>query len=77
MKAIKFVQWSSSIAIVLIVLWILVIATMAILVKDDPTIVIAGIVKIGGLLAIFVTPEKVAAFFGPVLKRKQENGGGG
>ena len=33
---------------------------------------IAEIAKIGGVIILFVGPEKAAAFFGPVLKRKQE-----
>jgi len=71
MKAIKFVQWSSSIAIALIVVWTIGFATWGIVTKDDPARIIAGIAKIDTVLALFVAPEKASAFFGPALKRKQ------
>lgn len=74
MRVIKFVQWMSSIAIALIILWTVGFATWAIVTKADPTMVIGAIVKVDTVLAIFVAPEKAAAFFGPVLKRKQLRG---
>lgn len=72
MKAIKFVQWSSSILLVLTVLWLLVLPIIA-AVFDLP-LTVAEIAKIGGVVVLFVGPEKAAAFFGPVLKRKQNGG---
>lgn len=74
MKPIKFVQWSSSVAIALIVVWTISFATWGIITKDDPATIIAGIAKIDTVLALFVAPEKAAAFFGPALKRKQSGG---
>lgn len=70
MKSIKFIQWSSSILLVLSVLWILTMSTLSAFIVLK--IGIAEIAKIGGVIILFVGPEKAAAFFGPVLKRKQE-----
>jgi len=74
MKPIRFVQWSSSVSIALIVIWSIGFTTWGIITKEDPTKIIAGIAKIDTVLALFVAPEKAAAFFGPALKRKQSGG---
>ena len=65
MKAIKFVQWQSSILIGLVVL-----SGLACLFFDWATV--GDWVSFAGIAALFVAPEKVVAFFGPALKRKQQ-----
>lgn len=66
MKAIKFVQWQSSILIGLVVLsGFICLFTKAATVQDW--------ISFAGMAALFIAPEKIAAFFGPVIKRKQEN----
>ncbi len=65
MKAIKFVQWQSSILIGLVIL-----AGLACLFFQWATV--ADWVSFAGIAAMFIAPEKVVAFFGPVLKRKQQ-----
>lgn len=72
MKAIKFVQWSSSILLVITVLWLLFLPVVAAV--WDLEITVGEIAKIGGVVVLFIGPEKAAAFFGPVLKRKQNGG---
>ena len=72
MKPIRFVQWSSSILLVLTVLWLLALPVIAAVLELPLTV--AEIAKIGGVVVLFVGPEKLAAFFGPVLKRKQTGG---
>ena len=70
-RVIKFVQWQSSILIGLIVL-----AGFLCLFTKIGTIGDWG--TFAAIAATFVAPEKVVAFFGPVLKRKQaakQNGG--
>lgn len=71
----EFIKWSSSVLIVLIVVWSIGLATYAIFCTDDPTVIISGIVKIDGIMLLFVLPEKGSAFFGGVVKRKQLKGG--
>jgi len=71
MKAIKLVQFGSTVAI-LVTITFLLIAGGIILFSTSPER-IGQLVALAGAIAIFLTPEKVAAFFGPVLKRKQEN----
>ena len=66
MKAIKFVQWQSSILIGLVILsGFLCLFTKAATMSDW--------ISFAGIAALFIAPEKVVAFFGPVLKRRQEN----
>ena len=67
MKAIKFVQWSSSISICVVVA-----SGLLCLFTDAATV--AQWTSFAGVAALFIAPEKLAAFFGPVLKRKQEGG---
>ena len=69
MKAIKFVQWQSSILIGMVV-----VAGLVCLFTDLAEV--SAWTSFGGIAALFIAPEKVVAFFGPVLKRRQENGGG-
>lgn len=65
MRAIKFVQWQSSILIGAVVLAGLVcLFTSIATVAEWTSFAVAA--------AMFIAPEKVVAFFGPVLKRKQE-----
>lgn len=67
MRAIKFVQWQSSILIGLVVLsGLLCLFTKVATVQEWVSFATAA--------ALFVAPEKAVAFFGPVLKRKQQNG---
>jgi hypothetical protein len=32
---------------------------------------VTDVTKMGGIIILFVGPEKAAAFFGPVIKRRQ------
>jgi len=65
MKAIKFVQWQSSILIGLVILsGFVCLFTKAATMSDW--------ISFAGIAALFIAPEKVVAFFGPVLKRRQE-----
>ena len=66
MKAIKFVQWQSSILIGLVILSGFICLFTKIATVSEWT-------SFAGIAALFVAPEKAVAFFGPVLKRKQEN----
>ena len=66
MKAIKFVQWQSSILIGLVIL-----SGFVCLFTNFATI--GEWTSFAGIAALFIAPEKVVAFFGPVLKRRQEN----
>ena len=70
MKPIRFIQWSSSILLVMTVLWTIGISTVVIF--TNTTVTLAEIAKIAGVVLLFVLPEKGSAFFGPVLKRRQE-----
>ena len=65
MKAIKFVQWQSSILIGLVIL-------SGFLCLFTKIATIGEWTSFAGIAALFIAPEKVAAFFGPVLKRRQE-----
>ena len=69
LKSIKFVQWSSSILLVITVIWTLGMGTLSMFIDG---MVVGDVVKISGAVLLFVGPEKAAAFFGPVLKRKKE-----
>jgi hypothetical protein len=55
---------------VLTVLWIIGMSTLIVFIESKVTL--AEIAKIGGVILLFVLPEKGSAFFGPVLKRRQE-----
>jgi hypothetical protein len=65
MRVIKFVQWQSSIAIGVIV----VLGILHLILWPDR---LQNWVQFATTSVLFVGPEKLAAFFGPVLKRKQE-----
>jgi hypothetical protein len=65
MKAIKFVQWSSSISICIVIF-------AGLLCLFTRVATVAEWTSFAGVAALFIAPEKVVAFFGPVLKRKQE-----
>lgn len=65
MKAIKFVQWSSSISICLVIIaGLLCLFTSLATVSEWSSFAVVA--------AMFIAPEKVAAFFGNIIKRKQE-----
>lgn len=66
MKAIKFVQWHSSILIGLVILSGLICLFTKIATVGEWS-------SFAAIAALFIGPEKVVAFFGPVMKRKQEN----
>ena len=66
MKAIKFVQWQSSILIGVVIL-----AGLACLFFKWATV--SDWVTFAGIAAMFIAPEKVVAFFGPALKRRQQS----
>ena len=71
MKAIKLVQYGSTVGILVTVAFLL-IAGALILFSSSPER-IGQLVALAGAIAIFLAPEKLAAFWGPVLKRNQEN----
>ena len=69
MKAIKLVQYGSTIGILVTVAFLLIAGGLIIFSKTPERI--GQLVALAGAIAIFLAPEKLAAFFGPVLKRKQ------
>ncbi len=69
MKAIKLVQFGSTIGILVTVAFLLIAGGLIIFSKTPDRI--SQLVALAGAIAIFLAPEKLAAFFGPVLKRKQ------
>lgn len=68
-RAIKFIQWGSAVAVLTIVAFLLV--TGAIIMFADTRATMDQLVKWAGIVAIFVGPEVLAAFFGNYLKRRQ------
>ncbi len=69
MKAIKLVQFGSTIGILVTVAFLLITGGLIIFSKTPERI--GQLVALAGAIAIFLAPEKLAAFFGPALKRKQ------
>ena len=69
MKSIKFIQWGSAIAVLAVILFLLVVGLIIMFAKTQATM--DDLVKWAGIVAIFVGPEVLAAFFGNYLKRKQ------
>ncbi len=69
MKAIKLVQYGSTIGILVTVAFLLIAGGLIIFSKTPDRI--SQLVALAGAIAIFLAPEKLAAFFGPALKRKQ------
>jgi len=69
MKAIKLVQYGSTIGIFTTVAFLLIAGGLILFSKTPERM--GQLVALAGAIAIFLTPEKLAAFFGPVLKRKQ------
>ena len=69
MKSIKLIQFGSAIAVLTIVAFLIVVG--AIIMFADTRATMDQLVKWAGIVAIFVGPEVLAAFFGPVWKRKQ------
>jgi len=70
MKAIKLVQYGSTIGIFVTVTFLLIAGGIILFSKTPDRI--SQLITLAGAIAIFLAPEKLAAFFGPVLKRKQE-----
>ena len=71
MKAIKLVQYGSTIGILITVTFLLIAGSFVLFLFPDR---MGALVSLGGVIALFLAPEKLAAFFGPVLKRKQDGG---
>jgi hypothetical protein len=71
MKPIKLAQWGSTIALLVLTTYTLVMGAWVIFKAPQKMGILVQQVTVLGL---FIAPEKLAAFFGPVLKRKQENG---
>ena len=69
MKSIKFVQWGSAVALFVTVAALLVAGMIILFCKTRATI--DELVKLAMVIAIFIGPEVLAAFFGNYLKRKQ------
>ena len=69
MKAIKLVQYGSTIGILVTVAFLLITGGIIIFSKTPDRI--SHLISLGGVIAVFLAPEKLAAFFGPALKRKQ------
>ena len=69
MKAIKLVQYGSTIGILVTVAFLLIAGSFVLFLFPDR---MGALVSLGGVIALFLAPEKLAAFFGPVLKRKQD-----
>jgi len=68
-KSIKLIQFGSAIAVLTIVAFLIVVG--AIIMFADTQATMDQLVKWAGIVAIFVGPEVLAAFFGNYLKRKQ------
>jgi len=69
MRSIKFVQWASSISICIVIFaGLLCLFTNLATIEDW--------VRFATIAAVFIAPEKLVAFFGNIVKRKQQNGGG-
>lgn len=71
MKPIKLAQWGSTIALFVLTGYALIMGAWVIFKAPEKMAVLIQQITVMGL---FIAPEKLAAFFGPVLKRKQENG---
>jgi len=71
MKPIKLAQWGSTIALFVMALYVLIVGGFILFKCPDR---LPGLIQQVTVLGLFIAPEKLAAFFGPVLKRKQENG---
>ena len=69
MRAIKLVQFGSTIAILVFLLYVLVMGCLILLRKVPGSM--AELMEQCMMYALFVGPEKLAAFFGPAWKRKQ------
>ena len=69
MKSIKLIQFGSAIAVLTIVTFLIVVG--AIIMFGDTRATMDELVKWAGIVAIFVGPEVLAAFFGNYLKRRQ------
>jgi len=74
MKAIKLVQFGSTVAILIFLAYILIMGCLVMLGAECVEGNMADLMQQCMMFALFVGPEKIAAFFGPMLKRKQENG---
>ena len=69
MKSIKLIQYGSAIAVLTVVAFLIVVGAIIMFAKTQATM--DDLVKWSGIVAIFVGPEVLAAFFGNYLKRKQ------
>jgi len=73
MKPIKLAQWGSTIALFILTFYALIMGALIIWKAPEK---MGVLVQQLTLLGLFIAPEKLAAFFGPVVKRKQQNGNG-
>jgi len=71
MKPIKLVQYGSTVAILVFLAYLLVMGCLVMLGAKGVSGTMADLMQQCVMFAMFVAPEKLAAFFGPVLKRKQ------
>ena len=72
MKPIKLAQYGSTVALFTAFLYILIMGALILVGKVKTTM--GDLMTQCVMFAMFIAPEKLVGFFGPVLKRKQENG---
>ena len=72
MKPIKLAQYGSTIALLTAFLYILIMGALILVGKVKTTM--GDLLTQCVMFAMFIAPEKLVGFFGPALKRKQENG---
>lgn len=77
MKPIKLVQYGSTIAILTFLAYLLVMGALIMFGAECVAGDMGDLMQQCVMFAMFVGPEKLVAFFGPALKRMQENGNGG
>lgn len=68
MKTIDIVQWVSTVFYILSGIWIFTFGTLAVVLKS---ISVSDVISVAGIVIAIIAPEKLIAFFGPALKRKQ------
>lgn len=69
MRSIKLIQYGSAIAVLTVVAFLIVVGATIMFAKTQATM--DDLVKWAGIVALFVGPEVLAAFFGNFLKRQQ------
>ncbi len=71
MKPIELAQIGSTIALLTVAAYLMVTGTIVLFLYPDR---MGGLTTLAAQLLLFVGPEKVVAFAGPVVKRWQANG---